>query len=290
MSSITTVLITGANRGIGLAMVQSLLTNPPTKPLHIIACARKIPDPSPVPHKTESTTLVWHTLDISKTDSISQLAADLKVQHPQGINILINNAGINVDINAPAAKKVEHAEKTLNVNYSGTIDMMKAILPLLKANPVSEAEPRIVNVASVGGKLTSGPYSPDIVARYKNAAGIKSLDQLKDDYLQSVKAECEQVNGWPVGKNYAVSKSLVCAATQIMASEHRSVLINSCCPGWCDSDMGGLIGKPTKTTAEGAKIPLKLAFSDIHHISGSYWENMTISDEGDGNTSEWCNL
>jgi len=58
---------------------------------------------------------------------------------------------------------------------------------------------------------------------------------------------------------------------------------------WCgfSSDMGGLVGRPTKTTAEGARIPLKLAFGDVRGVTGEYWENPSVSGKGSGNPSDW---
>lgn len=43
------------------------------------------------------TTIKFRTLDISDTDSIKQFADFLKTEHPDGIDILINNAGIAMD-------------------------------------------------------------------------------------------------------------------------------------------------------------------------------------------------
>jgi hypothetical protein len=39
--------------------------------------------------------------------------------------------------------------------------------------------------------------------------------------------------------------------------------------------------------AEGAKIPLKLAFGDIQGVSGAYWANDSISSTDDGKVQEW---
>jgi len=51
--------------------------------------------------------------------------------------------------------------------------------------------------------------------------------------------------------------------------------------------MGGLVGRPTKTTAEGARIPLKLAFGDVRGVTGEYWENPSVSGKASGNPSDW---
>ena len=75
--------------------------------------------------------------------------------------------------------------------------------------------------------------------------------------------------------------------------------------GWCDSEMGRLTGYPSKTSgqwsihlnmqgqywswiqAEGASIPLNLAFGDIGGISGEYWEEPSVSSIGLGRVIKW---
>jgi len=51
--------------------------------------------------------------------------------------------------------------------------------------------------------------------------------------------------------------------------------------------MGGLVGMPAKTVAEGARIPLKLAFGDVRGVSGEYWENPSVAGKGSGQPSDW---
>lgn len=285
----TTIIITGANRGIGLSCVKLLVQNPPVTPLHIIACARKPPTPSPT-QDTKDVSVHWHALDTTSSESISTLVSDVKSHHPDGVDVLINNAGLNVDINADPKEKLENAKKTCAVNFDGTIKMMQAILPLLKKKGESEVGPRIANVASIAGRLNSGPYSTAIADKYKSASSLADLYNLQDAYLKSVASDAEEKDGWPTGKSYCVSKALVCAATKVMAEENPGVLINSCCPGWCDSDMGSLTGKPGKTTDEGARIPLNLAFGKVEGVSGKYWENDSVHSAAPGKVSEWMNV
>ena len=40
------------------------------------------------------TCIKYHSLDISKSESITDFASFLKQEHPEGIDILVNNAGI----------------------------------------------------------------------------------------------------------------------------------------------------------------------------------------------------
>ena len=45
--------------------------------------------------------------------------------------------------------------------------------------------------------------------------------------------------------------------------------------------MGRQIGEPSKSPAEGARIPLRLAFGDIANTSGEFWEEPSVRSEED---------
>ena len=51
--------------------------------------------------------------------------------------------------------------------------------------------------------------------------------------------------------------------------------------------MGQIIGKPSKSLADGAKIPVRLATGDIEGATGQFFENESVHDTGDGKISEW---
>jgi len=168
--------------------------------------------------------------------------------------------------------------------------MTTTFLPLLKkhGHESLQSKSRIVNVSSVASKIKSAPYSSSVAHAIKNASTLSQVNELADSYLTSVESNSEKQNGWPVGKNYCVSKALINAASTALAKENEgSALINFCCPGWCNSDMGSLTGKPPKTTREGARIPLHLAFGNLNGTTGKYFENDDISDTGVGEVREW---
>lgn len=41
------------------------------------------------------------------------------------------------------------------------------------------------------------------------------------------------------------------------------------------------------SVADGAKIPVRLAFGDIGDVTGRYWANPGVSDTGDGQVMDW---
>lgn len=262
-------------------MIETLIAKPPVRPLDIIACARQIPN-SPTSNK-QDVKVTWRELDISDDSNISAFAAGLKESNPDGIDVLINNAGANLDIdNAPG---IETSRKTLDINYFGTIKLTQAMLPMMQG-PTTDRDlqhRRIVVVSSVGSK---GP-SPDKRRAIVACESLDQISQLGNDYLLAVEKNQTQAQDWPHARAYGVSKAMLNGAVRILASQHKHLNINACCPGWCSSDMGKLIGRPSKTSAEGARVPLNLAFGQIGDISGEYWENPSVSDKGHGQPSDW---
>lgn len=281
--SITDLHPKGANRGLGHELVKELAEHPPIKPLLILACARR-PLTSSSFKTSPDAKVEWHKLDIGNKESISDFAETVKKTCPDGVDVLINNAGVNVD--PTEGHGVEQAKTTIGVNYEGTASMMKTFVPLMRQPGLPElGESRIVNVSSVGGKIVWAG-SDELRRSFKEASTMDQVDKLASQYLQAVESGAESNGGWPKGKSYCVSKSLINASTQVVAAEHRDLLVNCCCPGWVQTDMGGLIGTPSKTLAEGARVPLKLAFGS-YKDSGRYWENPSVSGKGSGQVSDW---
>ena len=110
-----TALVTGANKGIGLAIVRNLALGYPSStfnngPLLIYLTARdkqrgedavaallqdeQLKKAKALASYGGLSTIKYHSLDISKSQSIADVAAFLQEEHPDGIDFVINNAGI----------------------------------------------------------------------------------------------------------------------------------------------------------------------------------------------------
>lgn len=135
----TTVFITGANRGIGKALVEALLEKGCRK---IYAAARDI-------HSIQfkDPRVILCRLDI--TDSAQIKAA---VQFASDTEILINNAG-SLNAGTFLEGSLEGFRKDIEVNYFSTIQMMRAFTPILQKN----VNPRIVNIVSIA-KYVNFPF------------------------------------------------------------------------------------------------------------------------------------
>lgn len=252
----------------------------------ILACARHPPNNKHIATQND-VEIKWCTLDITSKKSIIDFASLVQDQCPDGVDVLINNAGVNLDTTNDHG--IESARQTIQTNYDGTASMMQTFMPLMRhpALPALRVS-RIVNVSSVGSKLSAIP-SNALRKAIRNAGSMQDVQALRTSYLASVTTDnANSANtGWPsTGKSYCVSKALINAATQVLAAGNPKLLINACCPGWCQTDMGSLVGPPSKSAADGARIPLKLAFGPVE-VSGRYWENASVHDTGDGRVAEW---
>jgi len=276
MAATKTVIVTGANRGIGLAICNLLLTHPTTKstPLTLYATSRSGNDlalPSTPPPR-----VLYHPLDLSPQSSINSLLPSIKNNNHAPISILINNAGVNLDDNFSP----DSAKTTLDVNYRGTLAVCQAFIPHMASDGG-----RIVNLSSVGSSL--GPYSDSKANQFRTIATLSDLDAFMHEYETDAASNRLAKAGWPDQKAYSVSKAAVNSFTGILAKQNPNLTINCCCPGWVDTGMGSMIGKPPKRPEDGAKIPVRLAVGDVEGVSGRYWGNDSIRSKEEGKVQEW---
>ena len=151
-------LVTGANRGLGLAFAQALLNAGAAK---VYAAAR---DPSQV-------TLARVTpLRLDITDR-GQVAAAAKAA--PDVTLLINNAAIARAVPLLAADAERAVRETLETNFFGTLSMVRAFAPVLKANGGGA----IVNMLSVLSWLNRpvlGAYAASKSAQWALTNGVRN--------------------------------------------------------------------------------------------------------------------
>ena len=279
-------VVTGANKGVGLATVRQLALQYPSSsfndgPLLIYLTARdksrgdaalKDIQQDPQLAKVQAleshggpSTVKFHDLDIADADSIDAFAASMKKTHPGGIDFLINNAGIAMngfDLNV--------VKTTLGCNYYGTLAMTEKMLPQIRDGG------RLVNVASRAGNLGSR-YSDSVKKRFLGAKSLAEVSKLMEDFTEAVAKNEYRGQGWP-GAAYAVSKAGTIGFTKVIAQEQKAkgskVLVNVCCPGWVQTDMTK--GGGSKTPDEGAMTPVMLAIGEIGEKTGEFWQHEKI--------------
>jgi len=104
------------NRGIGHAICTSLAPSF-SCPLLLYATSRKGENLGFKP-SSPSITINYPALDIADPRSVRSLAETIKQEH-KGLDVLINNAGVNLD----DRYSPENVKATLDTNYRGTLDV-----------------------------------------------------------------------------------------------------------------------------------------------------------------------
>lgn len=154
------VLITGANRGIGLEFVRQFL-GLEKPPVHVFATCRS-PDSAKDLHdiaQSNSSVKVLK-LDISDAASFPDVRTEVEaILQSEGLNLLVNNAGI-VDRADLASVTVEGMMDVFKTNTVGPLFLAKEFLPLLQnasksmpSQPMSCSKSAIINLTSKVGSM-----------------------------------------------------------------------------------------------------------------------------------------
>jgi NAD(P)-dependent dehydrogenase (short-subunit alcohol dehydrogenase family) len=132
-----TVLVTGANRGIGLAFTRELLARGARK---VYAGAR---DPASVTQPGVEAL----RLDVTKPEEVAAAVA-----RAGDVTLVINNAGVAQVGGFLAADSEEVARRQFETNFFGMLRMSQAFAPVLKANGGGG----LINVLSIVSWINGG--------------------------------------------------------------------------------------------------------------------------------------
>ena len=134
------VLITGCSTGIGAATALRLAKAGRT----VYATARNVQTLAPL------TAAGCRTLALDVTDEASMQAAVAEVEGREGaVGVLINNAGYSQS-GALESLPMERVRAQFETNVFGLLRLSQLVLPAMRA----QGRGRIVNLSSMGGKLT----------------------------------------------------------------------------------------------------------------------------------------
>ena len=161
----STILITGANRGIGLELTRCYIARGDT----VIACCRSPERAGELNQiRDQANARVYiHPLDVTDGASIEALKTSLG---PMVIDILINNAGIiGPDVQTTWNMDYDGFLETLNINTLSPLRMLQAFLDTLKASP----NPKAITISSKMGSFTS--LATDRIAYRTSKAGVNRL-------------------------------------------------------------------------------------------------------------------
>ncbi|XP_038053755.1 C-factor-like [Patiria miniata] len=167
------VLVTGANRGIGLEFVRQLLQLE-EPPLYVFACCRAPEDAEALQSLTkDKQQLKIIKLDVTDEATFPEAVATVdRAVGEEGLGVLINNAGV-LQRGGTETTSMADMEESYRVNVMGPLAVSQAFLPALKraANRACTDSPKqlstdraaIVNITSALGSFqlcTSSRYIP----------------------------------------------------------------------------------------------------------------------------------
>ena len=125
------VLITGANRGLGAALCKTILQYSPK----IIHAGYRT-----TPGDFEDPCISWRQLDIRDAASVAAMAASIDT-----LDVLINNAGILMPTAADPDEERANLEVMMDLHLHSPLKLIDALLPALQAS----SQPMIVNMISM---------------------------------------------------------------------------------------------------------------------------------------------
>ncbi|CAJ2676721.1 (+)-neomenthol dehydrogenase-like [Trifolium pratense] len=269
----TIAVVTGGNRGIGFEISRQLADHGVT----VILTSRdaSVGVESIKVLQEGGLDVHCHELDILDSSSITQFSEWLKENYG-GLNILVNNAGVN--FNFGSDNSVENAHKVIETNYYGTKRMIEAMIPLMKVSP---AGGRIVNVSSRLGRLNGKRNRLENDALREQLSDVENLteeliDGAVNAFLQQVDDGTWESGGWPIRfTDYSLSKLAVNAYTRLMAKklsdrpDGEKIFINCYCPGWVKTALTGYAG--SVSVEQGADTGVWLSLIPEQAITGMFF-------------------
>jgi len=238
LSTRRVALVTGANRGIGFEISRQLAQ----KGITVVMGGREAQKGGAACDRLSRQDLNVHyqTLDVTKEASIRSAVAAIK--DAQGrLDILVNNAGVYLDSGAAALDvSMETVRRSLQTHALGPLLLCQLCIPIMRRGGYG----RIVNMASALGSLAA------MSDRESDSFGLKS-------------------------PAYRLSKAALNLVTLLVAKEvsGENILVNSCCPGWVRTDVGG--PEAPLSPEQGADTPVWLANLEDGGPSGGFFRERT---------------
>ncbi|MFJ4482812.1 SDR family NAD(P)-dependent oxidoreductase [Streptomyces longwoodensis] len=231
MNASRTALVTGANQGLGRALVEGLAAR--MTPADLVLLTGR--DPERVGLAAEEVDRLPGTrarvegrvLDVTDTAAIARLAAALEERHG-GVDVVLSNAVARV---LPDESQAERADEFIDVSNTATHAVLRAFGPVLRPGG------RLLVVAS--GLGTLGHLDPRLHPLF-DGVGLDQVEQAVESWRAAVHQGTATEAGWPVWLNVP-SKVAQVAAVRAVAAERRArdlaggTLVAAVCPGMVDT-------------------------------------------------------
>jgi NAD(P)-dependent dehydrogenase (short-subunit alcohol dehydrogenase family) len=206
-----TVLITGANRGLGWGVAHAL----GAAQIPLVLAARDLEQLEAkvrAAHLQEQTQVHCVPLDISSSESVRLAAQGLHAQKIE-IHAILNNAGVFTALPKKPRSSEPRGDEVPSHHLTYSADDINATL----------------NINATGAYRVAQEFVDGMVARkwgriVNVSSGMGGLTEMEGGFL-----------------NYRISKTAMNAITRVLHADlHQyGILTNSVCPGWVKTDMGG---------------------------------------------------
>ncbi|MEW2511257.1 SDR family NAD(P)-dependent oxidoreductase [Streptomyces sp. NPDC046870] len=224
-------LVTGANQGLGRALVEGLAARMNADDLVLLTgrSHRRVTDAAREAGRLPGTRarVEGRVLDVTDTGAIARLAEELRVRCG-GVDVVVSNAVARV---RPEESQAGRADEFIAVSNTATHAILRSFGPVLRPGG------RLLVVASSLGTL--GHLDPRLHHLFDGA----SLDQVEhavESWRSAIHHRTAREAGWPVWLNVP-SKVAQVAAVRAVAAERREsdladgTLVAAVCPGMVDT-------------------------------------------------------
>jgi len=157
-------LVTGANRGIGKAIVNSFLEHGASK----VYLAVRNPDSTAELEQQYGDKVVTLQADVSDDKAVQELASNA-----QDVDIVVNNAGVLEVANPLSDNMIESFQRELNVNVFGLIRIARAFAPILQQR--KGALVQLNSIVSIKNFVEFTSYSASKAASYSITQGLRDM-------------------------------------------------------------------------------------------------------------------
>lgn len=256
------VLVTGANRGIGLELVRQLVQN--SEPSDQIFAGCRDPDGPRAQALTELAqtfpqliTIV--KLDVSDPACITEVARFLASKLAgSGLNLLVNNAAINIPAKPATMANTGGGEmmESFKVNVVGPFLLTKELLPLLQR--------------AAGQRSGQGEGSKGMSCSRSAVINLSTL-------LSSIE-KCPETFSRAQMYPYRTSKAALNMLTRCLADDQREhgILVAAIHPGWVLTDMGGAEAPLPPNDSVRGLLSVMSSLSDEHSGTLLDWQGNSI--------------
>ncbi|XP_063357822.1 carbonyl reductase [NADPH] 3-like [Cydia amplana] len=265
-------VVTGSNKGIGLAVVKALCKRFDGT---VYLTSRDEGRGKAAVAELNKLALkpAYHQLDVIDRKSIERFRDHIKKNHG-GIDVLVNNAAVANSV--ALYNNYEECKYIVDINYKSLLTIQELLFPLVRNNG------RIVNISSDCGHLSNIRNKYWIDRLSKKDLTVADINEFVDWFLESVKND--KFNYDDIADNgtvaaYRVAKVGVSALTMLQQKEleQRNISVNSMHPGLVRTDM--TVGAGFYNTDEAAETPVYLALDAPQTLKGAYvWYDRKVLD------------